>query len=183
MRAAGTRLAAILLVAGCASGPARAPTSPPRRDQPGPALGTPVDEVEIAAWDLDVSPDGTGLPPGSGSAAEGAALYAKRCAHCHGAGGRGGPADTLTGDATAVGAYWPYATTLFDYLRRSMPYEAPGSLENDELYALTAWVLHLDGIVSRDQRLDRESLPQIAMPNRDGFHSEWWPIPPEPSAP
>lgn len=165
--------AGVLFAGGCAfAGPNQTPSSP---SAIVPTLGTPIAEADVAAWDLDVVPDGTGLPPGSGTAAEGAPIYAARCAHCHGENGRGGLADALTGRVDSVGAYWPYATTLFDYLRRAMPYEAPGSLSNDELYALTAWVLHLDGIVSEDRRLDRESLPAIAMPNRDGFHSEWWP--------
>jgi len=168
-----TTLLAVAILAGCA---AVAPDdTPPSHPILAPALGKPITEADVAPWNLDVSPDGTGLPSGSGTAAEGAPIYAVRCAHCHGEKGRDGPADPLTGEANSVGAYWPYATTLFDYLRRAMPYEAPGSLGNDELYALTAWVLHLDGIVSQDQRLDRENLPEVAMPNRDGFHSTWWP--------
>ncbi len=170
-----TAIAAAGALVGCAALVSN--EAPPSHPPLAPALGTPIAESDLAAWDLDVSPDGTGLPPGSGTAAEGAPIYAARCAHCHGENGRGGPADPLTGEANSVGAWWPYATTLFDYLRRAMPYEAPGSLGNDELYALTAWVLHLDGIVAQDQRLDRETLPAVQMPNRDGFHSTWWPEP------
>jgi cytochrome c len=169
----GTTAVAGVLFFGCAvAGPGPAPSSSPAI---APALGTPIAEAHLTAWDLDVAPDGAGLPLGSGTAVEGAPIYAARCAHCHGETGTGGPADDLTGKVDSVGRYWPYATTLFDYLRRAMPYEAPGSLTDDELYALTAWVLHLDGIVSEDQRLDRETLPAILMPNRGGFHSEWWP--------
>lgn len=154
-----------LLLVGCASAP--------QPVAPGPGLGTAIAESDVAAWDIDVRPDGLGLPPGSGSAKEGEPVYAARCAHCHGLDGTGGPADALAGDGPTVGRYWPHATTLFDYLRRAMPYEAPGSLTNDELYALTAHVLHLNGIVERSQRLDRGSLPAVVMPNRDGFRSGW----------
>ena len=94
---------------------------------------------------------------------------AARCAHCHGENGRGGPADPLTGEATSGGAYWPYATTLFDYTRRAMPLERPGSLTDDEVYALTAYLLHLNGLWSEDRALDRTSLPRIVMPARDRF--------------
>lgn len=158
-------LAAILLFLGC--GTVSAPV------EFGPALGTAINEAHVAAWDIDVAPDGVGLPEGSGTAAEGEPLYASRCTHCHGVAGTGGPADALAGEGLSVGTYWPYATTLFDYLRRAMPYEAPGSLTNDELYALTAYVLHLNGIVDRGARLDRTRLPDVEMPNRHGFRSEW----------
>ncbi len=160
-------LAAFLLIVGCATG-----SDPAAR---GPALGTDIDEADLAVWNIDVRPDGVGLPPGSGSAAEGEPLYAQRCAHCHGIDGTDGPAGPLAGEDVTVGTFWPYATTLFDYLRRAMPYEAPGSLTDDELYALTAHVLHLNGIVGRTARLDRTTLPAVVMPNRQGFRSDWKP--------
>ncbi|MDZ7643458.1 MAG: cytochrome c [Woeseiaceae bacterium] len=147
-----------------------------------PALGEPLAAEEIAAVSFTILPDGSGLPPGSGSVADGEAVYAQHCLACHGAGGEGGPNDRLAGgrgslDSAApvktVGSYWPYATTLFDYLRRAMPYTAPGTLSADELYAVTAYVLHLNGIVGADAVLDAERLPAIEMPNRNGFERAW----------
>jgi hypothetical protein len=147
-----------------------------------PALGEPLDPATIA--DLTVLPDGTGLPPGSGTAAAGEALFQQHCAACHGADGGGTLNDRLVGGigslagaapVKTVGSYWPYATTLFDYLRRAMPYQSPGSLSADELYAVTAYVLFLNGIVAREARLDAGTLPAVAMPNRDGF-SRAWPV-------
>jgi cytochrome c len=129
--------------------------------------------------DLTVLPDGTGLPPGQGTARQGATLYAQQCAACHGdkgegrgdfpalAGGRG----SLAGDkpVLTVGSYWPYATTLWDYINRAMPYTDAGTLSADGVYAVTAYVLYLNAIVSERKVLDRETLPRIRMPNRDGF--------------
>ena len=145
--------------------------------------GRPPAAEEISRWDVDVGPDGEGLPSGSGSVAEGRALYARQCERCHGIGGRGGPFDVLAEredddafpfaiDPSAVrtiGSYWPYATTLFDYTRRAMPQDRPGSLSDDEVYALTAYLLHLNQLLDAEGRLDRESLPQIVMPARDRF--------------
>ena len=142
-------------------------------------IGQPLTTRDIASNDLTVLPDGAGLPPGSGTAKEGAALFAARCAACHGdhgegrrnfpalAGGRG----SLSTDkpVLTVGSYWPYATTVWDYIRRAMPYQNPGSLSTDEVYALTAYVLFINGIVRQSDVLDRASLPRIRMPNRDGF--------------
>ena len=135
------------------------------------------------AWDRDVRPDGMGLPPGSGSVASGKSLYAKQCQHCHGAGGQGGPFDQLAGripgDAfpfaevpsapRTIGSYWPYATTLFDYVRRAMPMERPGSLTDEEVYSLTAYLLFLNDLVSADVVLDAASLAAVRMPARDRF--------------
>jgi S-disulfanyl-L-cysteine oxidoreductase SoxD len=141
-------------------------------------LGQPVDEATIAAWDIDVSPDGTGLPPGSGTVAQGHPIFAARCAMCHGDAGQGGIGDPLVGGAgtlagakpkKTVGSYWPYATTLFDYIRRAMPYNAPQSLSADEVYAVTAYLLYLNKVVPEDTRLDAKTLPQVRMPNRNGF--------------
>ena len=148
----------------------------------GPNLGLEVKPEEIAAWDITVPPDGSGLPPGSGTAAEGGAVYSAKCAGCHGAKGMGGPADPLVGGIgtlaykkplKTVGSYWPYAATLFDYIRRAMPYNAPRSLSNDEVYAVSAYLLFLNGIIDAEVRMDAKTLPQVKMPNRDGFVSYW----------
>ncbi len=141
-------------------------------------LGRTASDAEIHAWEIDVSPDGSGLPPGRGTAAEGRVVYTAKCAGCHGPTGTEGPADPLVGGqgtlpgpnpVRTVGSYWPYATTLFDYVRRAMPFDAPQSLSPDETYAVVAWLLAENGIVSRDAVLDAASLPSIRMPNRDGF--------------
>jgi mono/diheme cytochrome c family protein len=151
-----------------------------------PNLGRPLTPEEIRRIDITVTPDGKGLPPGSGSASAGAAVYARSCQSCHGEKGAGKPQDQLTGGlgtlATAKpmktpASYWPVATTLFDYIRRAMPITAPQSLTNDEVYAVTAYILSIDGIVPPDAVLDAKSLPRVKMPNKDGFIS-WWPKPP-----
>lgn len=144
-------------------------------------FGRPATPEEIRLWDIDVRPDGTGLPDGSGTAARGKAVYDDNCAACHGPEGQGGLKDRLVGGqgtlassqpVKTVGSYWPYATTLFDYVRRAMPYPAPGSLSDDDTYAVVAYLLSLNGIVPEDATLDRSSLPKIRMPNRDGFIAE-----------
>jgi S-disulfanyl-L-cysteine oxidoreductase SoxD len=133
---------------------------------------------EIKQWDIDVRPDGKGLPEGSGTVAQGKQVFADYCAACHGDSGQGGIKDRLVGGQgtlasdmpiKTVGSFWPYATTLFDYVRRAMPYPSPGSLSNDDTYAVAAYILSLNGILPADGKLDRESLPRIKMPNRDGF--------------
>jgi S-disulfanyl-L-cysteine oxidoreductase SoxD len=152
----------------------------------GPNLGRPLTPEEIRKIDITVSPDGRGLPSGSGSVAIGAGVYAKACQSCHGAQGAGKPQDQLTGGVGTLGSgkpvktpasYWPAATTLFDYIRRAMPITSPQSLTNDEVYAVTAYILSIDGIVPADAVLDAKSLPRVKMPNKDGFVS-WWPKPP-----
>jgi cytochrome c len=152
----------------------------------GPNLGRPLTPEEIRKIDITVTPDGRGLPTGSGSVSAGAAVYAKSCLSCHGAQGAGKPQDQLTGGVGSLGSgkpvktpasYWPAATTLFDYIRRAMPIASPQSLTNDEVYAVTAYILSIDGIVSPDAVLDAKSLPRVKMPNKDGFVS-WWPKPP-----
>lgn len=145
---------------------------------PGPNLGKPATPEEVAKWDISVAPDGKTLPPGKGSVADGAKVYADRCQACHGEKGGGGPMDRLTGGigslatdkpVKTVASYWPYATTLFDYVRRAMPLPQPQTLTNDEVYAVVAYVLSIDGIVPQEAVLDAKSLPQVKMPNRDGF--------------
>ena len=136
--------------------------------------------AEIAGWDIDVrGDDGASLPPGEGSAVQGAEVYANQCAACHGAFGEGegrmpklvGSRGTLKHDRPelTVGSYWPFAPTLWDYINRAMPMPAPHTLSADDVYALTAYILHLNDIVSSDFVADRDSLPQVKMPNRDGF--------------
>lgn len=143
-----------------------------------PRLGQTVDGVALARQQLNVFPDGRGLPPGRGTVSEGAALFARHCAACHGKDARGGSAEELAGatrplntpaaDKT-IGSYWPYATTLFDFIRRAKPMTAPGTLNADEVYALSAWLLHINGVVGADAVMDALTLPAVRMPNRDGF--------------
>jgi cytochrome c len=145
-----------------------------------PEFGRLATPTEIADADIDVHPDGAGLPPGAGSVAQGAAVYASKCAACHGEAGQKplDPSLALTGGmgslatpraVQTVGSYWPYATTLFDYIRRAMPFSAPRSLTADQVYAVTAYVLWLNGIVADGTVLDANTLAAIRMPNRDGF--------------
>ena len=140
--------------------------------------GRPLAEREIGAWDISIPPTGAGLPEGSGSVAEGAEVYATQCAFCHGETGTEGPADRLVGGigtlasdtpVKTLGSYWPYATTAFDYIRRAMPFYAPGSLSDAEVYAVTAYLLHLNGVLPDDARLDARGLSELILPNADGF--------------
>ena len=144
----------------------------------GPNLGKPITEAEIAPWDISIMPDGTGLPAGSGTSAQGAKIFAEKCAACHGDGGKGTefgaavvggpPRATLDGGKT-IRNYWPYATTLFDFIRRAMPYQQPNSLSNDEVYALTAYIFSLNQLIGENDAMNAQTLPQVKMPNRDGF--------------
>jgi cytochrome c len=144
-----------------------------------PRLGQPLAIDTLPPSDRAVLPDGQGLPPGRGTVADGARLYRAMCAACHGAQGEGGATagrlvgrSPLTGVPRAektVGNTWPWATTLFAYIHRAMPWHAPGSLSADEAYALTAWLLHANGIVGADAVIDAGTLPAVRMPNRDGF--------------
>ncbi len=145
-------------------------------------FGRPATPQEIKGWDIDVSPDGADLPPGHGEVKQGEAIFAAKCASCHGAHGEGKPMVRLAGGSSTlrdkkpektVGSYWPYATTLFDYVRRAMPLNAPQSLSPDEVYAVSAYVLFLNGIVPQDTTLDADTLAKIKMPNRDGFVSAY----------
>ncbi|MGO9422581.1 c-type cytochrome [Roseiarcus sp.] len=145
-------------------------------------LGRPATQAEIAQWNIDVAPDGEGLPVGTGSARQGEAIFANHCASCHGDRGQGHPMDRLVGGAgtiatkkpvKTVGSFWPYATTLFDFVRRAMPFDAPQSLSPSETYAVCAYVLFLNGILPADATLDAKSLPLVRMPNRDAFVSAY----------
>lgn len=171
-------LAVTMLAAACST----APQTTSVAGAPRPAFGVPATADLVTAWDISVPPTGAGLPTGGGTAREGAAVFLQKCAACHGERGAGKPADPLVGGigtlATnaplrTVGSYWPYATTLFDYTRRAMPLTNPMSLSNDEVYAVSAYLLFLNGIVGEDERLDAQSLAKVRMPNRDGFISEW----------
>ncbi|AWN35842.1 c-type cytochrome [Methylobacterium radiodurans] len=141
-------------------------------------IGRLASEAEIAAWNIDIDRDGRKLPPGRGSVAHGRAVFEAQCAFCHGSRGEGGTGERLVGGvgtlATAkpvktVGSFWPYAPTLFDYIRRAMPMNAPQSLSDDDVYAVSGYVLHLNGLAPEDAVFDAQSLPAIRMPNRDGF--------------
>jgi cytochrome c len=143
----------------------------------GPDLGQPVGEEELASWDISILPDGSGLPPGRGTPAQGAKIYAQKCALCHGEGGKGGISAALIGGAPVtsmsstktIANFWPYATTLFDFIRRAMPYQLPRSLTDDEVYALTAYLLAANKLIAEDDAMTAGTLPKVKMPNRDGF--------------
>jgi len=152
----------------------------------GPNLGKPIAPSDLAGWDIDVEPDGAGLPPGGGTSEQGAAIFADKCALCHGDGGKGGvfsakgapAAPALVEDkkingidesTTTIANYWPYATTLFDYIRRAMPWTEPRSLSNDEVYALSAYILAQNKLIDAKLTIDATTLPIVQMPNRDGF--------------
>ena len=145
----------------------------------GPGLGRVATPDEIASWDVSISPDGAGLPPGRGTPKQGETVFAEKCVACHGEKGAGKPNDQLVGGrgslsgeqapVKTVGSFWPYATTLFDYVRRAMPLNAPKSLSDDEVYAVSAYILQLNGIIGEADAMDAQTLPQVQMPNRDGF--------------
>ena len=171
---AGSLIAAAL-VAACASTPESTTSTTPTR---GPNLGATPSPAMLAAMDISIPPSGAGLPAGSGNVAQGQKVFEAKCQSCHGPKGAGKPADPLVGGIGSlasgkpmrtVGSYWPYATTLFDYTRRAMPTTAPMSLTNEEVYAVTAYVLHLNGVVPEAAVMNAQTLPQVKMPNRDGF--------------
>ncbi|HUR32315.1 MAG TPA: cytochrome c [Vicinamibacterales bacterium] len=177
----------VLVLAPAPSAQTPSSAAPRRAAQPAaPArlgIGRPATPAEIAALDDDVMPDGTGLPPGSGTAAAGAPLFAARCAACHGKTGREGPNDVLVGAAPkqgfpfsqdpslphTIGNYWPYATTVLDYIRRAMPPDAPGSLSDGDVYNLTAFLLHANDLIAADAVVDATTLPKVEMPARSHF--------------
>ena len=144
-----------------------------------PNLGQVGTPEEIASWDISIGPDGVGLPPGSGTPKQGEAVYAGKCVTCHGEKGAGKPNDqlaggqgTLPGDkppVKTVGSFWPYATTIFDYVRRAMPYNQSKSLTDDETYAVVAYILNLNGIIADNNTMDAQTLRKVKMPNWDGF--------------
>jgi mono/diheme cytochrome c family protein len=168
---AGAVLPVILLLTGC--GEVAPATNTPR-------LGRPASPETVRRMDITVLASGEGLPPGAGTVAQGRATFAAKCIACHGPAGEGGAADQLTGGVGSlathtpirtVASYWPYAPTLFDYIRRAMPFTAPQSLTDDEVYGLVAYLLSIDGIVGADAGLDASALSRIKMPNRQGFVS------------
>ena len=146
-----------------------------------PKLGKPITEADIAQWDIAVLPDGTGLPAGSGTPAQGAKVYAEKCGACHAEGGKGGGAPgagPLVGGAPltngidtpkTIANFYGYATTVFDYIRRGMPYNMPRSLSDQEVYDVTAYILALNKIIGENDMIDAKTLPAVKMPNRDNF--------------
>ncbi len=166
-------------VAGCAPEPSAdaAPPSLPAHAPERFGFGSAASPERVALWDIDIKPDGEGLPPGNGSVDEGRRVYEASCLQCHGPTGTEGPNDRLVSEdeweqwppGRAFGVYWPYATTLFDYTRRAMPQTTPGTLSDDEVYAVVAYVLHINGLVPADAVLDAASLAAIEMPARERF--------------
>jgi S-disulfanyl-L-cysteine oxidoreductase SoxD len=171
MLKAAALLATLAVMASGAAFAAEAPAKVPH-------LGTPMTADDIAKWDLTIFPDGRGLPEGKGTAADGKVLFDKQCASCHGSAGRGGTAEELVSEpqpltdeaaSKAIGPYWPFATTLFDFTRRSMPPNAPGSLTPDQLYAVTAYLLAANKVIPETSEMNAKTLAAVKMPNRDGF--------------
>jgi cytochrome c len=146
-----------------------------------PNLGKPIDEAAIAAWDISIQPDGTGLPKGSGTPAQGAPIYAEKCSACHGDNGKGALAAALvdsrpnieiagiSASQKTIKSFWPYSTTIFDFIRRAMPFQSPRSLTDDEVYALTAYILAENKLIGANDMMDAQTLPKVKMPNRDNF--------------
>jgi mono/diheme cytochrome c family protein len=142
-----------------------------------PLLGKPISEADIKPWDITIMPDGTGLPAGSGTAAQGAPIFQAKCSACHGEKGVGGfaapvnagpPHASLDG-GKSISNFWPYATTVFDFIRRAMPYTAPKSLTDQEVYQVTAYVLYLNKLVGENDVVDAKTLPKVKMPNAGNF--------------
>jgi S-disulfanyl-L-cysteine oxidoreductase SoxD len=162
-------IVALLVVAGAPPVLAQLPTY---------GVGRPPTTEEIKAWDITIPPDGQGLPPGSGTAALGKPIFVDRCASCHGETGEdpkyrrlvGGQGTLTTAQPIqTIGSFWQYATTLWSYIHRAQPFDAPGSLTPDQVYAVTAYLLHLNGIIGAEDVMDAQTLPLVKMPNRDGF--------------
>ena len=170
-------LAAAAVAVGCAQVPTAAPA---KQSRPDVAFGQPISEADIATWNVDIrTPDGLGLPPGRGTVAEGKKLYDVQCTACHGADAKGGPVyGTMVGGIGSFttntrvltpGSMYPYAPILFDYIRRAMPMDKPMTLSTNEVYALSAYLLNLNGLIPADAVMDQSSLPKVQMPNRNGF--------------
>jgi cytochrome c len=170
-------MTAALVAAGCAQMHSDASKNPPR---PQAAFGQPISDADIAPWNIDIrTPDGRGLPPGSGNADAGKRIYDQKCTACHGADAKGGPVygtmvggiGSFTTNARVLtpGSMYPYAPILFDYIRRTMPMDRPQTLTNDEVYALSAYLLNLNGLIPANAVMDAKTLPAVRMPNRDGF--------------
>jgi cytochrome c len=173
----------ILAAPGGVPTPARARGRQQPQEVPRFGFGRAATPAEINAWDIAVRPDGQGLPPGQGTARQGAAVYAERCAACHGASGQEGPFDRLVGRepragfpfgtdpkyVKTIGNYWPYATTLYDYINRAMPLNAPGSLASDQIYSLVAYLLWRNELIADTTVIDRQTLPRVVMPAHDRF--------------
>jgi S-disulfanyl-L-cysteine oxidoreductase SoxD len=178
-----TSIAALLVLSVYAPSNAQpaAPAPAPQAPAPGTfGFGHPATADEIKAIDIEVRPDGAGLPPGSGTLAQGQPIFAQKCAACHGANGEGtsvapkliDPTPFKVGvTAPTVGNYWPYATTVWDYINRAMPFDQPGSLAPDEVYALTAFLLAQNNVIGEADVMDAQSLPRVVMPNAAGFTS------------
>jgi cytochrome c len=156
----------------------------------GPNLGPPISQTDLAPWDLTIMPDGTGLPPGSGTPALGKQLFADNCAICHGDNGKGGIVEAVVADnppplsgpgsIKSIGNFWPAATTIFDFIRRAMPFTQPLTLTDDQVYALTAYLLNINKVIGDTEVMDAKSLPQVKMPNRDNFFPEFPKLMPQP---
>jgi cytochrome c len=168
-------VAAVVAVAGCA-----ASQKLPQPANPEVGYGKPVSEADLASWNIDIrTPDGAGLPPGRGTVAEGKRVYEAKCQSCHGPDAKGGPVyGSMVGGIGSFktekrvltpGSMYPYAPILFDYIRRTMPMDKPQSLTADEVYAVSAYILHLNGLVPADAVIDARTLVQVQMPNRNGF--------------
>ena len=145
-----------------------------------PHLGKPISEADIKAWDISVLPDGTNLPPGSGNAAQGAKVFLDHgCNQCHGDGGKGGSSNMLVGNPPltkdgitsnkTIANFWAYPTTLFDYVRRAMPWPTPHTLTDDEVYAICAYLFAANELIPQDQVMNAQTLPKVKMPNHDNF--------------
>jgi S-disulfanyl-L-cysteine oxidoreductase SoxD len=165
-----------LAVAACATMPSMAI----KPQAPTEGFGKPISEADIATWNIDIrTSDGRGLPAGRGSVADGKKVYEAKCLECHGGEAKGGSVygpmvggiGSFTTDRRVVtpGSMYPYAPILFDYIRRTMPMDRPQSMTNDEVYAVSAYILHLNGLVAADAVMDATSMPKVQMPNRDGF--------------
>ncbi|HEY7298497.1 MAG TPA: cytochrome c [Xanthobacteraceae bacterium] len=142
-----------------------------------PGLGKPISEADLALWDISIPPDGKGLPSGSGTPAQGAAIFAQKCELCHGKNGYGGKNAALVSPPDkkqrTMATYVPNATTIFDFTRRAMPWPQPKSLSNDEVYSLTAFILAGNKIIGENDVMNAETLAKVQMPNRDGFVSRY----------